>query len=80
MNITLCILIFVKYSVKRRNTQTSDVNVSLALCKILRVVYIWLKCQFNLQSDMGVHLPCHVISPTNYSKYPQTNVCKNIKM
>ena len=31
---------FVKYSQKGRSTQTSDRNVSLVLCQILRVVYI----------------------------------------
>ena len=40
MNMILHILICVKYSLKYQSTQTCDINVSLALCQILRVVHL----------------------------------------
>ena len=81
MNIILCILIFVKYSLKWRSTQTSDINVSLALCQILRVVSIWLKYHCNFQANMRGFI-FHVISlhPLSISSIPRQKICKNIKM
>ena len=38
INMILCIQMLVKYCLKCRSTQTSDINVNLALCHILRVV------------------------------------------
>ena len=30
---------------------------------------------FQLNSFWGAHLPCHVTSPTIYSKHSQTKIC-----
>ena len=81
MNMILYILICVKYTLKCGSTQRSDINVSLALCQILRVVSTSPKCHYNCQSKMRGFI-CHAISlhPLSMRNMYRQRICENINM
>ena len=69
-------LSLLKYSVKRRSTQTSDLYVSLILHQVLRGCPSDLDVSLTFSQILGVHLPCHVNPPTIYSMHSQTKKFK----
>ena len=81
MNIIWYILIWIKYSQTCRNVQTSQINVKLTQCHILRLMSTWWTCHCNLQSNKrgSSVMPYHFIHYLHQAFLHKT-ICKNFKM
>ena len=69
-----------KYSQKWRHVQTSQINVSLAPCHIIRLMSTWWTCHCNLQSDQrsSYVMPYHFMHYLHQAFLHKT-ICKKLQ-